>query len=136
MATAGKHNGTLIGVYVGGVLVGASTSGSVDLSVSEIAVTSKDSAGRKEVIGGESNWSISGDFLDNIGGTYEFSDFYALFESKALVEVRFSTDVSTDKYYIGLGLLTSVNKAAPQEDVATGSFTFTGSGKLSEKTYT
>lgn len=132
-----KKNGTLLGVYVGGTLIAASTSATLDMGVEEINVTSKDSLGRKEILPGLSNWSISGDFLDDVGSSnYEFSDFHALYKNKTLVQVRLSDNTSASKYYNGFAYLTSVSRSAPMEDAVTGSYTFTGTGLLSEQTYT
>jgi len=132
-----KQNGTSIGVYVGSTLVAASTSANIDLSVDEIEITSKDSLGNKEILPGKKSGTISGDFLDDVGSSnYEFSDFYTLFNARTLVSVRFSTNTTGQKYYIASAYLTSVSKAAPMEDAATGSYTFTLTGKVSEKTYT
>lgn len=132
-----KQNGTIIGVYVDGTKVAASTSATIDLTVDEIEITSKDSNGNMEILPGKKSGTISVDFLDDVGSSnYEFSDFFALHANRTLVSVRFSSQVSSAKYYIASAYLTSVNKAAPNEDVATGSATFRLTGKISEKTYT
>ena len=134
-----KINGTSIGVYVGGTLVAASTSANLDMSIDEITVTSKDSAGRKEILPGTSSWSVSGDFLDDVGSSnYEFKDFHALYKNKTVVEVRLQeTGIGTgEDYYIGFAYLTSVSRSAPMEDAVTGSYTFTGTGLLAEVAYT
>ena len=134
-----KVNGTTLGVYVGGTLVAASTSANLEMSIDEITVTSKDSLGRKEILPGTTSWSISGDFLDDIGSSnYEFKDFHALYKNRTVVEVRFQDETlsSAEDYYIGQAYLTSVSRSAPMEDVVTGSYTFTGTGLLAEVAYT
>jgi predicted secreted protein len=131
-----KVNGTSIGIYVGTALVGASTSANLDMSIDEITVTSKDSFGRKEILPGTSSWSVSGDFLDDVGGTYEFSDFHALYKNKTQIQVKISTETSTEKFYIGFAYLTSVSRSMPMEDAVTGSYTITGTGLLAELTVT
>jgi predicted secreted protein len=128
-----KVNGTSIGVYVGGTLVAASTSANLDMSIDEITTTSKDSSGRKEFIPGTSSWSVSGDFLDDVGSSsYEFADFHALYKNKTQVQVRVSTQVAGSTYYMGFSYLTSISRSLPMEDAVTGSYTFTGTGLLAE----
>lgn len=132
-----KINGTTIGVYVGGTKVAASTNATIDLSVDEIEITSKDSLGNKEILPGKKSGTCSVDFLDDVNGSnYEFSDFYSLYQQRTKVSVRFSSNTSAAKYYIGEAYLMSVNRAAPMEDAVTGSASFTFTGKISEKTYT
>jgi TP901-1 family phage major tail protein len=132
-----KQNGTTLGVYVGGVLVAASTSANLDMSVDEITITSKDSLGKKEILPGTSSWSVSGDFLDDLASSnYEFADFHTLYKNKTQVQVRISTQVAGTTYYMGFAYLTSVSRAMPMEDAVTGSYTFTGTGLLALKTLT
>lgn len=133
----GKQNGTIIGVYVNGTKVAASTSATIDFSVDEIEVTSKDSLGNMEILPGKKSGTCSVDFLDDVGSSnYEFADFHALYQNRTAVEIRFSTEVSASDYYIGQAYLTSVNKAAPMEDVATGSATFRFTGPVNKITLT
>ena len=138
-----KTDGTVMGVYINGTsdsgtLIGASTSASLEMGVDTFEVSSKDSAGHKEILPGKSNWSVSGDFIDDIGGAnYEFADFYALVQSKAEVWIRIqnSTPAAT-VYYQGKAYLTSVSRAHPDSDAVTGSYSFEGTAALQEKTYT
>lgn len=130
-------NGTTFNVYVDGTEVASSTSAELSMNVAEIDVSSKDSLGNKEILPGQKDWSISGDFLENTASSnYNFSDFYALYQNRTVVSIKFSEETSSNKYYIGQAYLTSVSASAPMEDAVTGSFTFVGTGKLSEKTFT
>lgn len=132
-----KKNGTSLNIYIGGTLVGGSTSASLNMNIAEIDVSSKDSFGRKEILPGQTDWSISGDFIDDVGvSNYEFEDFHTLYKNRTVVQVRFSENVTGAKYYIGSAYLTSVNRDAPLEDAVTGAFTLTGTGLLAVKTYT
>lgn len=125
-------NGTSIGVYVDGTLVASSTGATLNLNVAEIDVTSKDSLGRKNILPGISDWSVSVDFFDNVGSSNkEFSDFHGYYKNKTQLFVQIE-DPADGTAYQGYCYMTSVNRAMPMEDAVTGSATLTGDGLLNE----
>jgi predicted secreted protein len=124
-----KINGTSVWIYIGGTLIAGSTSATLNMNVAEIEVTSKDSLGRKEIIPGKTDWSISGDFLDDVGSSnIEFEDLQGYYENRTQAFIQFVD--SAGKSYQGFCYLTSVSREAPMEDVVSGSYTFTGTGLL------
>lgn len=135
---ANEINGTTIGVYVDGTLVASSTGATLTINVAEINVTSKDSQGRKDILPGVSDWSVSVDFFDAVGSSnYEFSDFHALYEDKTRVLIQiYAATGSADLSYQGFAYLTSVSRDMPMEDAVTGSATLTGDNLLNETTVT
>jgi predicted secreted protein len=134
MASTGVNNGTLIGIYIGGVKIAKSTNGSIEFKRATRNVTSKDSAGWMQKEFGLGEWSISGDFLDAEDSAYRFSDLYALLLNKTKVTVKFSSNVTGDKYYQGTALITSLSKQAPMEENVAGAYTLEGDGAPSELT--
>lgn len=134
MPTTGVINGTLLGVYVGDTLIAKSTSCSLNIVHNTRNSSSKDSGGWEEALGAMRSWTISGDFLDAEDATYRFDDLFALIGSRSVVTLKFSTEVVGDKYYEGSALLTSLDREAPMEDNVSGSYSFKGTGALTEST--
>jgi len=135
-----EYNGTDVLVFVQDTQVAASTSCTLDLNMDTFEVTSKDSGGKREILPGTISWSVSGDFLDDIGSSnYEFTDFVTLVNNRTLISVRIDNTSligAGGTYYTGQGYLTSVNQASPSEDSVTGSFTIEGTGTLTAATHT
>ena len=52
-------NGTELGVYIGGTLIAAATDCSLSLNMETIDITTKDSSGYRELLGGLKSGSIS-----------------------------------------------------------------------------
>ena len=130
MATAGIPNGTLFGLYIGGTLIGKGTSHSFDKSMSTRDATTKDSAGWKESLEGLREWSVSGDFMLAQDATYNIDELNAVIDARAVVVLRFSTEVSGDNYWNGNAFMTSVSVSAGVEESVTFSAEFEGTGAV------
>lgn len=98
--------------------------------------TTKDSSGWATKKEGLRSWSISGDGLYYFAATYGPSDLFGLLENRTRVSLKFTTNVSGDKYFTGYAYLTSLEVSAPQEDTASFSFSFEGDGAIDEVTLT
>ena len=136
MATTGKINGTNLLVYVSGQAIACATSHSLSMSMSSIDTTCKDSGGWTSSIAGLKNWEISGEALTEFDATYGFNDLVTIWKAGTEVTVRFSTNVTGDKYFEGKAYITDLSEDAAMEDVTTFSFTFTGKDELNTPTYT
>ena len=134
MATTGVINGTLLGVYIGGTLIAKSTSCTLNIVHNTRNTSSKDSSGWEEALGAMRSWTVSGDFLDAEDAAYRFDDLFSLINNRSVVTLKFSSEVSGDKYYTGSALLTSLDREAPMEDNVSGAYSFKGTGALSEAT--
>jgi TP901-1 family phage major tail protein len=118
------------------VIVAHATNCSLELSMDERDITSKDSAGWKEIAGGLRNWSISTDALydaTDLGATK--TDFVALFDlvdarTKIYVEFTILSPATGDYIYTGEGYVTSLSLSGGVEDTATYSCSITGTGDL------
>ena|SRR3990167_5647021 len=125
----------LIYVTVGSELVPVASSLNATLSIngSPIDVTTKDSAGWRELIAGQKSWSLAGDGKFNPeASNYSFSDLFGLLSAGSEVVVRISEEISGDTYYEGSALVTALEMSAPMDDASTFSFTFEGTGELNE----
>ena len=134
-------NGTDLIVKVGTsdsneVIVAHATNCSLELSMDERDITSKDSAGWKEIIGGLRNWSLSADALydaTDLGATK--TDFVALYDlidarTKVYVEFALANAAAGDYIYTGEGYVTSISLSGGVEETATYSCSISGTGDL------
>lgn len=136
MATTGVVNGTDLLVYVGTVAVACATSHTLNIGQDMRDTSSKCSAGYKTQLPGQRNWTIDGEGLFAFDSPYGFSDLYTLWSTRAKVTLKFSTEVAGDKRYSGEAYLSSLSASAPNEDNTTFSFSFEGTGPLTETTNT
>ena len=118
------------------VIVAHATNCSLELSMDERDITSKDSAGWKEISGGLRNWSISTDALydaTDLGATK--TDFVALFDlvdarTKVYIEFTMLSPVAGDYIYTGEGYVTSLSLSGGVEETASYSCSISGTGDL------
>ena len=136
MATTGKIDGNNILIYVAGTPIACTTSASLSMSMATIDTTCKDSGGWASSIAGLKNWEMSGEGLTEFNATYGFNDLVSVWKAGTEITVRFSTNVTGDKYFEGKAYITDLSEDAPQNDVVTYSFTFTGKDELNTPTYT
>ncbi len=136
MATTGIVNGTSLLLYVDGTAVSHSTNFTINMTMETRDATTKDSSGWSDKLEGLRSWSIDGEAMMAFDATYGFDDLFALYNGRTSATVLFSTEVSGDKYYTGTGYLTSLSETAGVEDSATFSFTFEGTGTLTEGSQT
>lgn len=134
MATTGKVNGTKIGLYVGGVLVASATSHTLNIEANMIDVSSKDSAGWAEFIGGQKTWSIDGEYLFHFDAANGYEELYDSWNARTSVTAMFSTEVSGDIKFSGSAFVTSLPLEAPMEDATTYSVSLQGTGALTKGT--
>ena len=121
--------------------IGFATSASLDISMDERDVTTKDSAGWKEIGGGQKSWTLSTDALYSATplGASEgagFDDLFTYLQDRTEVFVEFTTGTATtgDKYYDGKAYITSLSSSGGVEESATMSISLTGTGALSAQT--
>jgi len=134
MATTGKVNGTDLLVYVGGTAVTHSDSCSISMSMETRAASSKDSGGWREILEGARSWSIGCDAMVALDATYGIEDLWGLINSRTSVTLKFATSDASDRFFTGTGYLTNVDISAGQEDTATFTASFEGTGKLKHST--
>ena len=139
-AQDGQLNGTELGVYIGGTLIAYSTSASLNINHSPRSTSNKDDGGWETSMEGYRNWDVSCDalyaWLDPDGNPITndtLSDmFTAYITTRAKFELTFGVTTTTtgDTKYVGDAWLTSASLSAPNEDTATFSVSFQGTGSL------
>jgi len=132
MASQGVNNGTLVGIWRDGVLISKGTTHSISINNDMIDITSKDSSGWREVMAGLRSWTLSGEFRFAEDSTVAFADLFSEITARTSFGIRFSTGVTGDLFYHGIGLLSSLELSGDTEDGMTFSASFEGTGTLTE----
>jgi len=99
-------------------------------------ISTKDSAGWMEVLEGQKSWTLSGEGLVvyNQTGKTTPDEIYTLLSTRAAVAIEFGSAATDEKYYTGSGFFTEFSTDAGVEDNATFSFSFQGTGVLTQGT--
>ena len=113
-------------------IVAHATNCSLDLSMSERDITTKDSAGWKQIEGGLREWNVSTDALYD--ATALFETLFDLVEGNTLIFIEFTLQSpETGEYiYTGEGYISSLALSGGVEDTATYSVSITGTGALTK----
>jgi len=116
-------------------IIGRATSASLSVSMETRETTTKDSAGWQENLEGLKSWSLSGDGLVtySISGDYDTpDDLFTILSNRTLVKVKFGSATSGEIDYTGDAYLASYEQEAGVEENVTYSFSFTGTGTLTQ----
>jgi len=135
-ASTSVMNSTDVVLKVGSKFVGKMTSASLSVTMATRDISTKDSAGWMEVLEGQKSWTLSGEGLvvyNNTGKTTP-DEIYTLLSTRAVVVIQFGSASSDEKYYTGSGFFTEFSTDAGVEDNATFSFSFQGTGVLTQAT--
>ncbi len=135
-ASTSVMNSTDVVLKVGSKFVGKMTSASLSVTMATRDISTKDSAGWMEVLEGQKSWTLSGEGLvvyNNTGKTTP-DEIYTLLSTRAVVVIQFGSASSDEKYYTGSGFFTEFSTDAGVEDNATFSFSFQGTGVLTQGT--
>ena len=103
---------------------------SITVEMAEIDATSHDSLGHREVIAGTNSWSASADLLHVQASTDQQAIFDVLVGKTKLKSEWYPTGSSSDGYYTGEGFFNNWELGSPNDDAATVSVAFVGSGAL------
>ena len=116
--------------------VGKATSASLQMNMEVRDVTTKDSAGWRELLGGLKSWSLSGEGMVtyNLTSKAGFADLFGHISSRTRLYFRFGSTTSGEKQYKGHGYLTSLSQDGGVEDNNSFSFSIEGDGALTEAT--
>lgn len=136
MATPGVINGTAVKIAIQGKNVAYCTNASLSLNSDTIDITTKDSSGWAQFMGGLNSWDVSGDaYFTQASGTDERAAAYVVntMISKSVITVALYTSPfqSGDLYFSGSGIFTSVEISGGVEEAASFSFGIKGVGALS-----
>jgi len=131
-----RLNGTDLILSVDGVAIAHASSNSFSSELAMIDVSSKDSAGNQENIGGQKSFSIDFEGLTDFAASgYGFDNLFDLLNNRTEIDWVFGTDgteggqeAPVAPKLSGSGFISSLSLDAPMEDASTysGSITVTG----------
>jgi TP901-1 family phage major tail protein len=128
-------NGTNLGVYIDGTIIAAATDCSLSLNMETIDITTKDSAGYRELLAGMRSGSISvSGLIDYQSADKDTVDLYTAWENRTSLTLKFSSEISSDTSFTASGFLTSLEQSGGTEDTATYSATFELTGQVTDAT--
>ena len=135
-ASTSVMNSTDVVIKVGSEIVGKMTSASLSVSMATRDTSTKESAGWMEVLEGQKSWTLSGEGLVvyNNTGKATPDDIYTYLSNRTAVAIEFGSETTDEKYYSGSGFFTEFTTDAGVEDNATFSFSFQGTGVLTQGT--
>lgn len=135
MATQDPINGADFIVYVDGVAVVRSTNATITPSHSTREGSSKDSEWmfRYE---GRLDWSCEVEALFAFDSAFGYTQLYDTMVARTPVQIRFSTEVSGDRFWQGQAYITELPIEAPDQETSTFSISFDSAGPLETKTST
>ena len=116
-------------------VIGRCTSASLSVSMETRDTTTKDSAGWQENLEGLKSWSVSGDGLVtySVGADTDGpNDLFTLLNNRTKVKIKFGSTTTDELDYTGDAFLVSYEQEAGVEDNVTYSFSFTGTGALTQ----
>lgn len=128
-------NGTDLAVYFSTtddseVLLARATECSISISADARDITTKDSAGWRELLEGLRSFSVSTSHLHAEDDTNNIDDVFTAFNDRDEVYLLFSTEETGDKRFNCAARISSIEMNAGTEDNVTYSVTFEGTGAL------
>ena len=135
-ASTSVMNSTDVVIIVASEIVGKMTSASLSVSMATRDTSTKDSAGWMEVLEGQKSWTLSGEGLVvyNNTGKATPDDIYTYLSNRTAVAIEFGSETTDETYYSVNGYFTEFTTDAGVEDNATFSFSFQGTGVLTQGT--
>jgi len=119
-----RINGTDLVLTVASSAVAHTTSASLSIEMATIDVSSKDSSGNQEVIGGQKSSTIDFEGLTDFASSgYGIDDLFDLLDNRT--EVAWVLGISGGANFSGSGFITSLSLDSPMEDATTYSGTIT-----------
>ena len=130
-------NGTNLGVYVGSTIIAAATDCSLSLNMDTIDITTKDSAGYRELLAGLRSGSMScNGLIDYQSSNEDTVDLVTAWTNRTSLTLKFSNEITGDQSYTASGFLTSLEQSGGTEDTATYSASFELTGVVTPATIT
>ena len=140
MATTGKVQGNLLGLYISTdgsafTLVGSATNATLSISNETLDVTTKSSTGKKELIYNVQSATVTAEGFvkyDDTVGSEELRTVALGATDSATYMARFSSGVTGDKEVSFNAIITSFEESAAVNEMATFSITLESTGAISE----
>jgi len=110
---------------------------SISMNADTIDISTKDSAGYRDLLGGQKSFSLSADGLmdfNSSGTDTEVDELFDMWDGRDAVTFTFTlaTTASGDYFYTGSGFITSIEISGGTEDAPTYSVSIESSGALTQ----
>jgi predicted secreted protein len=126
-----KINASNVKILVGNVQISNLTNCNFEVNVDMIDVTTKDSAGWKEILSGLKDWKMGGDItVDFALATNAADDIFTTLVAGGDVSVKFNIPGSGNALYTGVGKYSQQSFEAGTEDKLTSKFSIMGNGQI------
>ena len=126
-------NGTVFLLKIGGTALPDQTEGSISINMETRDITTKDSAGYRELLEGTRSGTISvSGLIDDDGAGGAGGVLFADLDSRTSQTLLFGLDDTDDYHYTCSGFCTSLEVSGATEDNVTYSATFEISGAITE----
>lgn len=137
MATTGVVNATDLAFYIDGTAIGYAQNASITISHATRDVSAKDTGSWVERAPGQLSWNGSGSALLAFDATEGVSEEFDNITNRTKVEVRFSTEESSDDRFFGDIYFTelTLNSDGVQSNT-TYDFSFEGTGAIGKESIT
>tara|TARA_Y100001973_G_C5157492_1_gene311666 strand:- start:227 stop:655 length:429 start_codon:yes stop_codon:yes gene_type:complete len=112
-----------------------STSCSISINADTIDVSSKDSNGYRDLIGGQKSFSLSADGLMDFtssGSTTDPDEIFTQLDNRTSVTFTFALATPAGYKYTGSGFITSLEVSGGVEDAPTYSCSIEGTGQITQ----
>lgn len=127
-----KYNGTKLKLLSDGVALSNLKSITMTVNGQTVDVSDKDSAGWKEILSGQKDWSIAGECELNSASTLPASTIFAKIAAGTSVAVIFYHSVTGEKSYSGSGYYTKFEQKGGTEDNMIISWSLAGTAVLTQ----
>ena len=128
------HDGSNILIKLATTLVNGTTSQTLNTNVDLIDITTKDSAGNKEYLGGEFGGTIGVEGKVDHADTYGYSQLLAAQQAKTAVAFIYSSQAEAEATWTGSAIIGNLSRTDPENAPPTWSLTLTITGALTEGT--
>lgn len=118
--------------------IGSCTSVDINFSMSPIDITSKDSANKREILAGKSEWNISFESFLTFATASDVdrpNDVFTLADAGTAVRLRVGKINTGDYVYSGDGYFTTFGISGGVSDAVTNSVGFEGTSTLTQAAY-
>ena len=129
-------NGKNFGLWLNGTLIGVAKSAKISVSHEPRDTTSKDDDGWKTIAEGGRSWKADADGYLTFDATLDPTTMYGYITNRTLLGISFETNTTTQDRYYGSGYLVSFELDAPNQESATYTVSFEGTGVLTVVAHT
>ncbi len=128
--------GTDFGIYHGesGTLITAATDNQMQLTKNMISVSNKDSGKANQYRPGRGDGTASGTARVVEESNAAFSALFAIYNAGTLVTIKYSSEISSSKYWETKAYISELSRQDPDDDSSTFSYTFQFTDEVEEKT--